>query len=67
MIMWDARTLTVIAIHVVSGWEAGRVILSSVTCQKVCPISPISRFKCLSVERSDNAADTESIQGRKDV
>lgn len=23
MIMWDARTLTVIAMHVVSGWEAG--------------------------------------------
>lgn len=23
MIMWDARTLTVIAKHVVSGWEAG--------------------------------------------
>lgn len=21
--MWDARTLTVITIHVVSGWEAG--------------------------------------------
>lgn len=65
--MWDGetRTPTVIVLHFVTEREAGTVILSSTwtTCQEVCPISPISRFKCLSVERSDNVADTESVQG----
>lgn len=47
--MWDARTLTVIAIHVVTGWEAGSGNIEQCYLSESMPNISIQMPKCRKV------------------